>query len=101
MKILIQVQSNHGRKYFIQNILLFLLIILPFLNLLFAQGWGTELELRSNNLYTGDRFGTSVDLDGFHAIIGAPGEDEPGGNPDNGGAVHFFSYKMIIIRMAV
>lgn len=40
--------------------------------------WNIEQKIIASDEITGDTFGTSVDIDGAHLIIGSPGDDDTG-----------------------
>ena len=52
-----------------------------------ADGWSQQAKLTADDGEDGDRFGSSVGIDGNYAVVGASGEDA-GGN--NAGAAYVF-----------
>jgi hypothetical protein len=62
--------------------------------------WGQQAYLKASNAFTGDNFGTSVDIDADTAIVGAPNEDsdaigvngsQANDNSPNSGAAYVFT----------
>ena len=52
-----------------------------------GASWSQQAKLTANNATAGDWFGTSVNIDGSYAIVGAPNHDSGG---TNAGAVYIF-----------
>lgn len=53
-------------------------------------GWTETAYLKSATIHADDNFGFSVDVSGQTAVIGEPGEDDPGTSNPNVGAAHVF-----------
>jgi len=72
----------------------YMLVTLMATGNLYAQTYMTESRLTASDGESSDRFGTSVGMDGFWAVIGAPGDAGENNAFSNQGAVYFYLYNI-------
>jgi hypothetical protein len=86
------VKSKTYNSILLKISFLMLLLLLLNGNLNGQTSYQYESRLTTSNGEINDRFGTSVSMDGFWAVIGAPGDAGENNLLSNQGAVHFYQY---------